>query len=73
MEVAKVNGKTITDKDMVQALGGVNETQRKDVLDDANSRRQLLNSLIEQELLIKKRERKARSRRRIQSGTRSLP
>jgi parvulin-like peptidyl-prolyl isomerase len=55
-EVAKVNGKTITDKDMVQALGSVNETQRKDVLDDANSRRQLLNSLIEQELLIQESE-----------------
>jgi peptidyl-prolyl cis-trans isomerase C len=55
-EVATVNGKTITDKDMVQALGSVNETQRKDVLDDANSRRQLLNSLIEQELLIQESE-----------------
>lgn len=55
-EIAKVNGKTITDKDMVQALSGVNETQRKDVLDDANSRRQLLNSLIEQELLIQESE-----------------
>ena len=55
-QVATVNGKSITDKDMVQALGSVNETQRKDVLDDANSRRQLLNSLIEQELLIQESE-----------------
>jgi peptidyl-prolyl cis-trans isomerase C len=56
MEVAKVNGKVLTDKDLLQALGTLNETQRKDVLDDPNSRRQVVNGLIEQELLAQEAE-----------------
>jgi peptidyl-prolyl cis-trans isomerase C len=51
MEVAKVNGKSLSDKDMVESLGTLNETQRKDVLNDPNSRHQVVNSLIDQELL----------------------
>jgi peptidyl-prolyl cis-trans isomerase C len=51
MDVAKVNGKSITDKDMVDSLGTLNETQRKDVLGDPNSRHQLINTMIDQELL----------------------
>jgi peptidyl-prolyl cis-trans isomerase C len=56
MEVAKVNGKTLTDKDMVDSLGTLNETQRKDVMNDPNSRHQVVNSLIDQELLAQEAE-----------------
>jgi peptidyl-prolyl cis-trans isomerase C len=56
MDVAKVNGKVVTDKDLMEALGGLNETQRKNVMDDANSKRQLLDGVIEQELLIQEAE-----------------
>jgi peptidyl-prolyl cis-trans isomerase C len=51
-EVAKVNGQSITDKDMQAALSSLNEGQRKSVMKDGNSRRELLSSLIDQELLV---------------------
>lgn len=51
-ELAKVNDRTITDKDLKGALSGLNEGQKASVLKDANSRKQILNSLIEQELLV---------------------
>lgn len=50
-EVAKVNGQTITMKDIESALGGLNEGQRANVLKDPNSRRQILVNLIDQEVL----------------------
>jgi peptidyl-prolyl cis-trans isomerase C len=56
MEVAKVNGKSLTDKDMVESLGTLNETQRKDVMGDPNSRHQVVNTLIDQELLAQEAE-----------------
>lgn len=52
VEVAKINEKSITDKDLRSALSGLNEGQREGVLKDANSRRQVLNSIIEQEVLV---------------------
>jgi peptidyl-prolyl cis-trans isomerase C len=56
VDLAKVNGKTITDKDLTLALGGLNEGQRDSVLKDPNSRRQILGNLIDQELLIQEGE-----------------
>lgn len=51
-DLAKVNGAAITDKDLRNALSGLNEGQRETVLRDMNSRRQVLNSLIDQEVLV---------------------
>jgi parvulin-like peptidyl-prolyl isomerase len=51
MDVATVNGKAVTDKDMEDSLGGLNEGQRHGLLRDYNARRQVLNGLIDQELL----------------------
>lgn len=51
-ELAKVNGRSITDKDLRNALSGLNEGQRDSVLKDPNSRREILNRLIEQEVLV---------------------
>ncbi len=51
-ELAKVNGQSISDKDLKTALSGLNEAQRQNVLKDGNTRRQVLNSLIEQEVLV---------------------
>jgi len=55
-ELAKVNAKTITEADLKGAVSGLNEIQAKELLNQAASRRQLLNSLIEQELLVQKGE-----------------
>jgi parvulin-like peptidyl-prolyl isomerase len=52
VELAKVNGKPITDKDLQMSLSGFNEGQRASILKDVNSRRQILSSLIDQELLV---------------------
>jgi peptidyl-prolyl cis-trans isomerase C len=54
--VAKVNGKSITDADVKQALGQLNEGQRDNVLKDPNSKRQVVNNLIDQELLTQEGE-----------------
>lgn len=54
--IARVNGKAITSKDVQNALGGLNEGQRSSVLKDSNSRRQILTSIIEQELLTQEAE-----------------
>ena len=51
MEVATVNGKSVTDKDINEALSSFNEGQRHGLLKDYNSKRQILNSMIDQELL----------------------
>src|SRR4051794_6591782 len=55
-ELAKVNGKAISDKDLQNALSGLNEGQRANVLKDVNSRRQILSSVIDQELLVQEAE-----------------
>jgi peptidyl-prolyl cis-trans isomerase C len=54
--VAKVNGRTLTTKDIHAALGGLSDGQRLSVLKDASSRKQILTSLIEQELLLQEAE-----------------
>jgi peptidyl-prolyl cis-trans isomerase C len=55
-ELAKVNGKAITDQDVRTALGSLNEGQRNSLLRDTNTRRQLLMNLIEAELLTQQGE-----------------
>lgn len=57
VEFARVNGKAITDNQMKAALGGLNEGQRQGVLKDENTRRQIVNSLVEQELVGQEAER----------------
>lgn len=56
IDLAKVNGKAITDRDVGAALGGFNEGQRRQLLADPNSRREIVSNLIEQELLIQEGE-----------------
>lgn len=55
-ELAKVNGKPITDKDMIAALGGMNEGGAKSALKDVNSRRSILAKLVDQEILVQEAE-----------------
>ncbi|MEK6706113.1 MAG: peptidylprolyl isomerase [Bdellovibrionota bacterium] len=55
-DLATVNGRTITDKDLQAALGGYNEGMRENILKDANSRRQILGHLIDQEVLVQQAE-----------------
>jgi parvulin-like peptidyl-prolyl isomerase len=52
VEVAKVNGQSITDQDMRAALSNLNDGQRQEVLKDPNSKRQILGGLIDQEVLV---------------------
>lgn len=51
VELARVNGKPITDKDLMAALGGLTDGQRASVLRDPNSRRQVVSGLIDQNVL----------------------
>jgi peptidyl-prolyl cis-trans isomerase C len=51
VELAKVNGKSVTDAQVNLALGSLNEGQRKSVLKDPSTRRQILSGLIDQEIL----------------------
>jgi peptidyl-prolyl cis-trans isomerase C len=55
-DVAKVNNKPVTDRDIQMSLGGFNEGQRKSVLSDSNSRREILSNLIDQEVLTQEGE-----------------
>lgn len=55
-DLAKVNGRVITDKDLKSALSGLNEGQRQSVLKDINTRRQIVSSLIDQEVLSQEAE-----------------
>ncbi len=55
-EIANVNGKAITESDLVTALSGMNEGQRQSFLRDPSNRREILQSLIEQELVVQEGE-----------------
>ena len=55
-ELAKVNGKQITDRDVQLALSNINEGQKKNLLKDVNSKREIVSSLVEQELLSQEGE-----------------
>lgn len=56
VDLAKVNGKVISDRDLQGALGNLNEGQRQNVMKDSNTRRQVLSSVIDQELLVQEGE-----------------
>ncbi len=56
LNVAKVNGKAITDREIKEALNQVNEGQRANLMKDPNTRRQIVSGVIEQELLIQEGE-----------------
>lgn len=56
VDLAKVNGRSITEKDLQDALGGLPEGQRETILGDPGSRRQLLLSMIDQEVLLQEGE-----------------
>lgn len=55
-DIAKVNGKIITDADVKVALSRFNEGQRRQILNDANTKREIVGDLIDQELLIQEAE-----------------
>jgi len=55
-ELANVNGRVITDRDLTVALGGLNDRQRGEFLRDSSSRQQILQGLIDQEVLTKEAE-----------------
>ena len=56
--VATVNGKVITDDDLQGALSNLPEAQKSAVLKDRNTRGQLIDSLVDQELLVQDAESK---------------
>lgn len=56
VDLAHVNNKVITDKDVQTALSGFNEGQRRQILNDMNSKREIVNTLIEQELMVQEAE-----------------
>ncbi len=51
-DLATVNGKSITDRDMDQALSGFTQAQRNEILKDPEARKQIVDSLIDQELMV---------------------
>lgn len=55
--IATVNKKKLTDEDLKAALAQFNEGQRTNILKDPNNRRQVLLSMIDQELLSQEAER----------------
>jgi len=55
-EIANVNGKGITDSDLITALAGMNDGQRKAFLTDPANRKQAVQGLIEQELVVQEGE-----------------
>lgn len=56
VELAKVNGKSISDGDVKMALSSLNDGQRTAVLKDDNAKRQIVASLIDQEILVSQAE-----------------
>ncbi len=55
-EIAKVNGKIISDADVKASLSSFNEGQRSKILSDSNTRREIISNLVDQELLIQEAE-----------------
>jgi len=55
-QLATVNGKAISSDDLSSALGHLPEAQRKQVLQDSSTRRRVLDTLIDQELMIQTAE-----------------
>jgi peptidyl-prolyl cis-trans isomerase C len=55
-EVARVNGRVLTEKDMTAVLSGMNDGMRASLLSDKASRNQIIETLIDQELLAERAE-----------------
>ena len=55
-DLAKVNGRVITDRDVTMALSGLNEGQRTNMMKDAGTRRLILGNVIDQEILSQEAE-----------------
>jgi parvulin-like peptidyl-prolyl isomerase len=55
-DIAKVNGRPVTDKDMNMALAGLNEGQRRNFLGDSWVRRDVLEGVINREILAQEGE-----------------
>jgi len=51
-KLAEVNGKTITHEEVETALSGVNEIQKRDLLKDQKSLKQIVNSIIDENILV---------------------
>src|SRR5437762_2556087 len=50
--IATVNGQSLTDADLNQALSGFTEPQRYNLLKDSASKMQVIDTLIDQEILV---------------------
>lgn len=55
-ELAKVNGRSITERDLALSLNTLNDGQRETLLKDNNSRRQILANVIDREILAQEAE-----------------
>ncbi|HUP58459.1 MAG TPA: peptidylprolyl isomerase [Bdellovibrionota bacterium] len=56
VEIAKVNGKPLTEKDLNAALAGMTPGQREGLLKDQGARKQMVQNLIDQEVLLQEAE-----------------
>ena len=56
VDVARVNSKVITDRDVQISVAGFNEAQKKKILSEPNYRTEIVNNLVEQELLLQDAE-----------------
>lgn len=55
-DIARINARTLTENDLQQAIGSLPKAQASQLIKDKASRRQLINSMIDQELLVQKAE-----------------
>ncbi|MBC7387475.1 MAG: peptidylprolyl isomerase [Cryobacterium sp.] len=56
VDVAKVNGRVITDTDVKSLLGSYSEAQRHQILSDLNTRREVVSKFVDQEVLMQEAE-----------------
>ncbi len=56
VELAKVNNTSITDKDLQSALAAMGEASRASILKDKNSKKQVVDGLVKQTLLLQEAE-----------------
>lgn len=55
-EVAKVNGKSISDQDVKASLASMTDAQKSAILKDAQAKRQILQTIIDQEIMLQEAE-----------------
>ena len=53
-EIAKVNGQSISDKDLSSALSALNEGTKQSYLSDVNNRREVLANIIDREVSLRR-------------------